>query len=236
MLVQSLLGNCLRSRTTRHLTARPSSLRLVGRSVSGQRQTWRTTNGILVQIAPAPASTTSPEWAEDMRPSGPCMRLCCPRLAWLLGLMFLAGLASCGPAPSDNAPRLEPRANLGGPAKSQSVSQHTPSPRTDPVTPAASPVPLALAAPSASNQAPVPAAQEEPVPEPEYLVLPTWIAQALNAPEVSVRLGALDAWAQQGAQAPLDPLIVALDDEDEDVQTKAIELIERYWAVEQERD
>jgi hypothetical protein len=93
-----------------------------------------------------------------------------------------------------------------------------------------------LAAPSAANHAPAPAAQEEPVPEPEHLVLPTWIAQALNAPEVSVRLGALDAWAQQGAQASLDPLIVALDDEDEGVQTKAIEIIERYWVVEQERD
>jgi hypothetical protein len=49
-----------------------------------------------------------------------------------------------------------------------------------------------------------------------------------------VRLQALDTWAQQGAQAPLDPLVVALDDEDDDVRTKAMEIIDQQWAIEQE--
>lgn len=240
MLIRSQAGNRLRARpvpslhslTTRYLPARPSSLRLVGRFVSTGRQIQRLSNGTHMQIAPAPTSTTSPERSKDMRSLHPCMRLRCPRLALLPGLLLLVGLSGCGPAPSDNAPRLEPRASLGGTFELQPVSQHTPPPRTDPFTPAARPVPLA--APSAANHAPAPAAQEEPVPE--HLVLPTWIAEALNAPEVSVRLLALDAWAQQGAHASLDPLIVALDDEDEDVQTKAIDIIERYWAIEQERD
>ena len=240
MLIQSQPGNRLRARpvpslhslTTRHLPARPSSLRLVGRFVSARRQIQRLSNGTHTQIAPTPASTASSERSKDMLSLHPCMRRRYPRLALLLGLLLLVGPSGCGPAPSDNAPRLEPRASLGGPSELQPISQHTPSPRTDPFTPAASPVPLA--APSAANHAPATAAQEEPAPE--QMVLPTWIAQALNAPEVSVRLRALDAWAQQGAHASLDPLIVALDDEDEDVQTKAIEIIERYWAVEQERD
>jgi HEAT repeat protein len=65
-------------------------------------------------------------------------------------------------------------------------------------------------------------------------VLPDWIAQARASPEVPVRLRALDLWAQQGAQAPLDPLVVALDDADEDVRTKAMAIVERHWAVKQE--
>ncbi|HEU0069513.1 MAG TPA: hypothetical protein VFQ26_09705 [Nitrospiraceae bacterium] len=65
----------------------------------------------------------------------------------------------------------------------------------------------------------------------ETLVLPDWIAQALESPEVPVRLQALDRWAQQGANASLDPLIVALDDEDDDVRTLAMSIIEQHWEV-----
>jgi hypothetical protein len=75
--------------------------------------------------------------------------------------------------------------------------------------------------------------QVEIPPQPEYLAVPVWIAQALDAPEVSVRIQALDTWAQQGSQAPLGPLVVALDDENDDVRTKAMEIIEQQWAIEQ---
>ena len=51
-----------------------------------------------------------------------------------------------------------------------------------------------------------------------------------------MRIQALDMWAQQGAQAPLDPLVVALDDEDDDVRTKAMEIIEQHWAIDQEAE
>jgi hypothetical protein len=61
-----------------------------------------------------PASTTSPERSEDMHPSRPCLYRLCPRLALLLSQMLIAGLASCGPASSDNAPVLESRANVAG--------------------------------------------------------------------------------------------------------------------------
>ena len=143
------------------------------------------------------------------------------------GLMLFAGLSGCGPAPSDHALNPESRASLGAPSEWQPVSQHSPSASNNPFTPAAF---------TASNYSPAPAAQEEPAPLPEYLDLPSWIAQALDAPEVSVRLQALDTWAQQGAQAPLDPLVVALDDEDDDVRTKAMEIIEQQWAIEQEAE
>jgi hypothetical protein len=81
----------LHSLTTRHLTARPSSLRLVGRSVSSRRQIQRLSNGTLTQTVPNPASTMSSERSEDMRPSRPCLRLLCPRLALLLSLMLPRG-------------------------------------------------------------------------------------------------------------------------------------------------
>jgi HEAT repeat protein len=90
-------------------------------------------------------------------------------------------------------------------------------------------------APAASIDKPA-TTQEEPAPLPEHLSLPIWIAQALDAPEASVRIQALDMWAQQGAQAPLDPLVVALDDENDDVRTKAMAIIEQHWAISQKAE
>ena len=116
-------------------------------------------------------SSTSPERAEDMSRSGPYKRLWYPRLAWCLSLMFIAGLAACGPAPTDNAPRLEPRASLGGPSQAQPVSQPAPAIRTDPVTPAASPASFPL------GRSPDGSIQARPA---EPLVGPGWMSTALD--------------------------------------------------------
>lgn len=62
------------------------------------------------------------------------------------------------------------------------------------------------------------------------------MAQALDAPDVRVRLQALEKWAKLGTQAPLDPLVVALDDENDDVRNKAMEIIEQRWMEEQETE
>jgi hypothetical protein len=43
-------------------------------------------------------------------------------------------------------------------------------------------------------------------------------------------------WAQQGSNAPLDPLVVALEDADDDVRMKAMAMIERHWAVAEEAE
>jgi hypothetical protein len=150
-----------------------------------------------------------------------------PGIIAALFSLNLAGLSGCGSAVSDNASNSEPRASLSAPAKSRPVSQGTAVPLNGP---------FALAASPSSNNVPASAAQEALAPMSEQLVLPTWIAQDLDAPKVSVRLQALDMWARQGTQAPLDPLVVALDDEDDDVRAKAIAIIERNWAVEQEAE
>ncbi len=161
-----------------------------------------------------------------MCPLHPCMRLLCPSLAWRLSLLLLIGLSGCGPAPSDPAPNLESRASGAGPSELPTLAPKNPSP---PPAPLAAPLTTNHVSPSAAQKA-------EPAPLPEQLVLPQWIVQALASPEVPVRLRALDLWAQQGPEAPLDPLVVALDDKDETVRAKAMAMIERHWAVEQEAE
>jgi hypothetical protein len=148
------------------------------------------------------------------------------KIAVLLSIS-LAGISACGPAAPDYSLSMESRANLSMPSKPQSVTQHPWASGNSLSTPAASPV-----TPAASNYTQA-TAQEKPAPLPEHLSLPLWIAQALDAPETSVRIQALDMWAQQGAQTPLDPLVVALDDENDEVRAKAMEIIERHWAIDQ---
>jgi HEAT repeat protein len=137
----------------------------------------------------------------------------------LLTLALLAGLFGCGPASSGETSSIG--ASVGGLSESQPVLQNNPSTHNDPITSAGTPSPLASSS--------VPAEHSEAQP----LVVPDWIAKELASPDVPVRLRALDRWAQQGTQASLDPLVVALDDEDEQVRAKAMELFERAWAREQ---
>lgn len=153
-----------------------------------------------------------------------------PGMVAVLLSINLAALSACGPSAPDYSPSLESRASLGMTSKSQSITQHPWAPSNSLSTTAASPV-----TPTASNYTQE-TAQEKPAPLPEHLSLPIWMAQALDAPEASVRIQALDMWAQQGAKAPLDPLVVALDDENDEVRAKAMEVIERNWAIDQKAE
>ncbi len=130
----------------------------------------------------------------------------------LVTLALLACLSGCGPAPSGEASSIG--TSMGGLSESQTVLQNNPSTHNEPRTSVGTPAPA------------------EPR-EAEPLVVPDWMAQALASPDAQVRLTALDRWAQQGPQAPLDPLVVALDDEDEQVRAKAMALFEQAWAAEQ---
>jgi hypothetical protein len=62
------------------------------------------------------------------------------------------------------------------------------------------------------------------------LVVPAWIAKELDSPDVNTRLRALETWAQSAPPGAVDPLIVALEDKDERVQARAMELIEQDQA------
>ena len=137
-------------------------------------------------------------------------------LAWLLSVMVLAGPSGCGPAaPSDSA-NGDSRAALAGP----SPSQQAPVSGSTSTTQAASPRPLVSYL--------APAVHDEARPA-EPLVVPAWIATALNSPDVHVRLQALDRWGQQAPARSVDPLLLAMEDEDERVQARALALIEQDW-------
>ena len=147
----------------------------------------------------------------------------------LLALALLTGLAACGPAPSDHATNLEPRAAGSGPGNRPEASGPGREDRTLP-TVTSSPAPFALRL--------SPATQGDGRPEPP-LVVPAWMATALNAPDVSARLQALETWAQQPRTGSVDPLLRAVDDPDEQVRAKAFALLDDDWARElaaEERD
>jgi hypothetical protein len=191
----------------------------------------------LVWAIPDPPSPAPPERPEDMRPSRPCLRLLCSHLALLLSLTLLAGLAGCGPASSDNAPNLGPSASVDGPSLSKQAS----SPRNDPFTPAASPLPLASVNGTDSESGTgtvsggdsplaVPVLSSEPGHPVDGLVVPEWMAQKLNSSKVRVRLQALETWAQSAPPGAVDPFILAFEDKDERVRARAQQLLEQDWA------
>ena len=186
---------------------------------------------------------------EAMHPSRPCLRPLSPHLELLLSLLFLAGLAGCGPASSDNAPSLESRASVSG-----SATQVTGQGGNQLIPPLAS----ENRAGSASGRGAAPGGDNaglgdglplrpdgkpngdadgrEKLPVPIIPGIPDSVAKDLDSPDVRVRLLALNHWTTSKTTASLDPLFAALEDEDEAVRAKATEIIERYWVVEQERE
>ena len=192
-------------------------------------------------MQPVPAQriiSALPERSEHMCPSR-------SYIALLLSLMLLTGLAGCGQTSSDSAPSLGSRASTNGSAaRDPGQGEKTFSP------------PI-----SSANQAGIPlgkgtAPARENIGQEDKLVLkpesapnvetdgldnlsvagiPDSIAKDLDSPDALVRLQAINHWEAQGTKAPLDPLFAALDDEDGRVRVKATEIIERYYAIEQEQ-
>jgi len=66
--------------------------------------------------------------------------------------------------------------------------------------------------------------------------IPDQIIKDLNSADPHTRSRALDYWEAKNAQAPLDPVFDAMEDEDFAVRNKAKTIIERHWAAEQERE
>jgi HEAT repeat protein len=58
---------------------------------------------------------------------------------------------------------------------------------------------------------------------------PPWLAELLHAPDPSVRIQALDAWARHPG-ASLDPVTYALVDQDQSVRERAQEVLEEALA------
>lgn len=128
----------------------------------------------------------------------------------LLAVWWLIGGVGCGPGTPDAPPM--PTSTTSGPAEDQRG-----------VFPASPPAVV----PSASTPS-LPASPPE-----QKLVVPAWMAKALHSPDPQVRLQALDQWVQQGRTGAVDPLMLALNDTDERVRTRALQLIEQDWRAEQ---
>ena len=171
-------------------------------------------------------------------PSRPSLSLLWSCFTPLLILMSLAGLASCGPASSDNSPNSVSRASRTEAALSKQSSSPSNKLMT-PVTQAASSLPIASGSEtsSASGKGTVPVGDsphathisaKPAVLEP--LVVPAWIAKDLESPDVGTRLRALDKGVQTAPPGADDPLILALENKDERVRARAMELIEQNWA------
>ena len=155
----------------------------------------------------------------------------------LMSLMFLAGMAGCGPASPDNAPTLGLPASKG----ELSLSQKNPPPRTDLIASATSsaktsPAPLVSengngslpgegTAPVGDSPKAAPALSTKPVNPMDALVVPAWFAKDLASPDVDTRLRALDTWVLAAPGGSIDPLILAFENDEERVRARAMELI-----------
>lgn len=124
-----------------------------------------------------------------MPSSRPYLRLLRPHL-----LLLFAGLAGCGPASSDNAPGVEPRASVSPPPLSSRDSAPGINSMT-PVTLAANPGSLASAKGTGAVGG---------------LVDPAKTARELASPNV-----AAETWAQSASLESVDPLIQALSHTDQ---------------------
>ena len=63
--------------------------------------------------------------------------------------------------------------------------------------------------------------------------MPEWMAQALASPDVQVRLAGLETWVRRSGKGAIDPWMLALNDPDERVRNRALQLIEEDWIAEQ---
>jgi hypothetical protein len=89
--------------------------------------------------------------------------------------------------------------------------------------PAASNDPLTIASPSE---------QDNSIPVASTSDLPEWMQSALKDPDPQVRLKALEKWIEQN-QNGVGPAMLVINDPDERVRAKAMQIIERAWATEQ---
>jgi HEAT repeats len=150
----------------------------------------------------------------------------------LVGWLLLMGLVGCGQSGSGNTPALQAKAGGETVATTSSSSSNngnvagtasgkSPAPSVDKIQPN----------PDASLKFDINERDKKPPPP-----LPEAIAQAVSSPDPSVRFQALDYWIKQGQNAPLDPLLEALEDEDEEVRAKAAKIAEQQWGIKQEED
>ena len=139
-------------------------------------------------------------------------------LALYMSLILLTGLTGCGPVSSDNAPSLGPRATVVVPPPTRTAQEDRQ------ISNAGT---LAIVTPDGKTDEP------ESMPTPLTPEIPDSVTKDLDSPYASIRLSALNHWERNELTTPLDPVFEALQDENEAVQAKALEIIERRLAAKQ---
>jgi hypothetical protein len=153
-----------------------------------------------------------------MRLSRPSLLPVCPCLALPLSLLLLAGLAGCGSASSENArPRTDPLASAANSA--------TASPAPLVSENGTGSVPARGTVPVGDSPKATPASSTQPANPMDSLVVPAWIVKDLASPNVDTRLLALDTWVLIAPVGSIDPLILASENDEEQVRERAMELI-----------
>ena len=66
--------------------------------------------------------------------------------------------------------------------------------------------------------------------------VPDIVARDLGSADPRDRYRALDLWNVKGNTVPLDAVFEAMEDEDEEVSEKAMAIIEKRWAEEQQKE
>ena len=138
-------------------------------------------------------------------------------LALLMSLILLTGLKGCGPVPSDNAPSLGSRATLIEPPPARPTLEDRQLSKSAETSPIVTPDSKT----DGPNTAPAPLTAE----------IPESVTKDIDSPYASIRLSALEHWEENNLTTPLDLVFEALQDKDEAVQAKALEIIERRFAA-----
>ena len=164
-----------------------------------------------------------PERVESLRPSGLGVRLRGPCLAWGMGLVLLVGLSACG-SPAPETPGVgqapTPTSPLGATGQPVSAAARRPPDAAG----APSPAPVPADTPPSNAQPTAEQAQREAREQ--------WFAELRESPDATVRLQALEQWAQQPGDT-INPLTYALVDEDEAVRARAEALYAQQRAREE---
>ena len=91
-----------------------------------------------------------------------------------------------------------------------------------------------------SSDQPVPSAEKTDEDDPSPIAnIPEVIAKDLASPDARDRYRALDYWdtlQRERADAPIDLVFEAMEDEDPAVRAKATAIVDQYWEKEQERE
>ncbi len=154
------------------------------------------------------------------------------RLGVAIGLTALVGCGNPTPEGPVSGPSTGSAAAVVAIPAGVAPPAPTPDTRRTDASRATSPAPDARVPPAAAPAIPSPSNAQTPAEQAQRAAREQWFAELRESPDATVRLQALEHWAQQPGTG-IDPLTHALVDEDEAVRARAEELYEQQLAREE---